>query len=81
MFNNRNKLEEFEVKIGAAENTRLFFLILKHPWEALQAMKAFREDVAQLNREAFRLNEELNKEKLENEKLKEELYNLKRGGI
>jgi len=80
MFNYRKNLEEFKVKVGSAENTRLFFLILNHPWDALQAIKAFKEDVAQLNRELFNLNEELNKVKSENEKLRGELYSLKRGG-
>jgi hypothetical protein len=71
MFNYRENLEKFKVTVGSFNNTRLFFLILNHPWEALQAIKAFKEEVEQLNRELYSLNEELNKEKATNAKLRE----------
>jgi len=82
MFNYRKKEQDiFSIKIGSTGKIRLFFLILNHPLEALQAINEFREEAGKLEADLISLKEKLVEAKYENAKLKEELYNLKRGGV
>jgi microcompartment protein CcmL/EutN len=57
----------------------LFFSVLANPWEATQAIFEIREEYEQRTEELIAAKSELADEKFANLKLKEEIYNLKRG--
>jgi hypothetical protein len=80
MFNYRNNaVNAYSIKIGSTGKIRLFFTILNHPWAALQAIIEFKADQEKLEENLVSLQIKLAEEKLANTKLREEIYELKKG--
>ena len=38
------ELTRYQIKLGLSGKVRLFFHILNHPWETMQAINEFREE-------------------------------------
>jgi hypothetical protein len=82
MLNYRNKKQNiFNIKAGSSGKIRLFFHILNHPWDTLNAINEFREECGKLEEKVVSLQERLAEEIFANTKLKEEIHSLKRGQI
>jgi len=67
----------FEVTFGFGEKIRLFFFILRHPWETLQTIDEFRKELEKLDAELVDLRFKLTNEMEKNAQLKIENVDLK----